>query len=110
MSTDDGQRVRNLLLPHLMGQLDDSSATLDVQEIEVVSRGRSFDVVLELLAYGERWRVRLPRDNSDSILFNGAPAPHVVRSVANMIRIHLFEWWHTKDRERRSAAMGERLS
>ncbi|MFE6778225.1 hypothetical protein [Streptomyces sp. NPDC057702] len=108
MSTDE-QRVRGLLAPHLMGLLDEPSVTVDVREIEVLPRGRTFDVALDVVVRDERWRVRVRCDNSDSVLYDAAPPPHVVRSVAHLIRVQLFEWWHTKGRERRSAALGERL-
>ncbi|MGX2993311.1 hypothetical protein JNUCC64_03290 [Streptomyces sp. JNUCC 64] len=107
--TSDAERVRDLLVPHLMGRLDDPSVTLEVTRLEIVERGRAFDVVVELLAGGERWRVRLPRDSADRALFNGTPPHHLVRGVAGMIRVQLFEWWYTKGRERRSAKLGERL-
>lgn len=105
----DAERVRDLLAPHVMGRHHASSTTLEVTALEIAERGRTFDVVVEVLAYGERWRVRLARDNSDAILFNAAPPPEVVRGVGTMVRIELFEWWDTKDRERLSAKLGERL-
>lgn len=107
--SSDAQRVRDLLAPHLMGRHDYSSATLEVTSLEIIERGRTFDVVIEVLAYGERWRVRLARDNTDAILFNAAPPHHVVRGVGSMVCIELFEWWHTKGHERQSAKLGERL-
>ncbi|GGZ19836.1 hypothetical protein GCM10010387_10960 [Streptomyces inusitatus] len=94
----------------MTGRLDDSSATLEVTGLEIAERGRSFDLVVELLAHGERWRVRLPRDNSDSALFDGSPPPHLVRHIASLTRAQLFDWWHTKGHERQSAKLGERLT
>ncbi|MFD4833210.1 hypothetical protein ACFWPV_25625 [Streptomyces uncialis] len=105
----DAERVRDLLVPHLMGRLYDPSATLEVTGLEIVERGRAFEIVVEVLADGQRWRVRLPRDNADRMLFDGAPPYHVVRGIAGVARVQLFEWWHTKGHERRSAKLGERL-
>ncbi|MFV0130146.1 hypothetical protein ACLGI4_20980 [Streptomyces sp. HMX112] len=93
-----------------MGRLDDSSATLEVTGLDVVEHGRSFTVVVDLVAYGEKWRVRLPRDSSDMVIFHGQPPHHLVRGIANALHIQLFEWWHTKGSERQSSKMGERLA
>ncbi|MFH8990032.1 hypothetical protein [Streptomyces sp. NPDC017940] len=103
------EQVRELLVPHLMGQLDDSQAELHVTALDVVERGRSFTLVLELTAYRQRWRVRLDGDRSAMALFNGTPPHHLVRAVASDFRIRLFEWWHTKNAEKQSARLAERI-
>ncbi|MFE6398136.1 MULTISPECIES: hypothetical protein [Streptomyces] len=103
------EEVRDLLVPHLMGQLDDTQAELNVTALDVVEHGRSFTLVLELVAYRERWRVRLDSDRSQMALFNGTPPHHLVRAVATEFRIRLFEWWHTKNAEKQSAKLGERI-
>ncbi|MET7927468.1 hypothetical protein ACFVZD_38180 [Streptomyces sp. NPDC058287] len=107
MPTAEG--VRDLLVPHLMGRLDDGSAELDVVGFRVVEHGRRFTVELELTAYGQRWRVRLESDSSEMAVFDGQPPHHLVRSVASAFRIRLFEWWHMKDSERQLARLGERI-
>lgn len=33
-----------------------------------------------------------------------------VSYLAMLVRTHLFEWWHTKDRERASKHMGRKLN
>ncbi|WP_030573562.1 hypothetical protein [Streptomyces aureocirculatus] len=103
------EQVRDLLVPHLMGQLDDTQAELDVTALDVVESGRSFTLVLEVTAYRQRWRVRLDSDRSAMALFNGTPPHHLVRAVAAEFCIRLFEWWHTKNAEKQSARLGERI-
>lgn len=101
--------VRDQLVPHLMGRLNDGGTEIEVTSLGVVENGRSFTLVVELTAYGQRWRVRLEGDRSAMAIFDGAPPHDLVRSVASEFRIHLFEWWHTKASERQSAKLGERL-
>lgn len=103
------EQVRDLFVPHLMGRLYDGRAELDVTALDVVEHGRTFTLVVELKGYTQQWRVRLEGDRSSMALFNGVPPYHLVRSIASEFRIRLFEWWHTKDAERRSAKLGERL-
>ncbi|MGP3984215.1 hypothetical protein [Streptomyces sp. KR80] len=74
-----------------------------------MEHGRSFTAVLDVSAREERWRVRLPYGSEEMHIFNGRPAANLVRSIAFLISIHLFEWWETKDRERQLAKLGERL-
>ncbi|WP_369213149.1 hypothetical protein [Streptomyces flavofungini] len=105
-SADD---VRDLLVPHLMGRLNDVHTELKVTSLAVVEHGRFFTPVVELTAHRQEWRVRLDSDRSAMALFNGVPPHDVVRGVASDLRIRLFEWWHTKDSERQSAKMSERI-
>lgn len=101
--------VRELLVPHLMGRLEEPGICLDVLALDIVEEGRKFTAVFEVLANKQRWRVRLEGGSSEMAIFDGKPPFHLVRSTASMLRIHLFEWWHTKGSERRSAKLGERL-
>ncbi|WP_327687326.1 hypothetical protein [Streptomyces sp. NBC_00467] len=103
------QDVRDLLAPHLMGALSLAGSKLVVTDLEVIEMGRSFTAVFELVANGERWRVRLLCGSSEMALFDGSPSPDLVGGAANMLRIRLFEWWETKGSERQIAKLGERL-
>ncbi|RAJ62444.1 hypothetical protein K378_03795 [Streptomyces sp. Amel2xB2] len=103
--------VTELLAPHLLGDPRDAGARIDVLSLDVEEEERSFTAMFELLAEGERWRVRVPSgDKWELAVFNGRPDPDLVLDVANVLRIRLLEWWHTKDTAKRSAETGTRLN
>ncbi|MGA6157772.1 hypothetical protein ACPEIC_30965 [Stenotrophomonas sp. NPDC087984] len=102
--------VRSILAPHLMGRLEDGLVVLDVLGLEVIDHGRRFTVAIELFAPDGHWRVRLECDSAEHRIFDGSPPEELVQAVAMSLHIRLFEWWHTKDSERQSARLGERLS
>ncbi|WP_167501749.1 hypothetical protein [Streptomyces malaysiensis] len=102
--------VRDILAPHLLGRLEDGLVQFDVLGCEVIDHGRRFTVAIELFAPDGHWRVHLECDSTEHRIFDGNPPEELVQAVAVSLRIRLFEWWHTKDSERRSAGLGERLS
>ncbi|MGA4843664.1 hypothetical protein [Streptomyces sp. G45] len=107
LSTDE---VRDLLAPRVVGKWDEGAGlVLEVVGIEVVLTGRKLTVYLEVVAPDGRWRLRSDRDNSDVNVFNGRPPEELLHWIAWSLRVELFEWWHTKRSERRSAKLGERL-
>lgn len=46
----------------------------------------------------------------EASLVSGDLTEDAVRYLELLVRTHLFEWWHTKDRERVAARMGKRLT
>ncbi|GLV77947.1 hypothetical protein ACH4VS_32915 [Streptomyces hygroscopicus] len=102
--------VRDILAPHLVGRLEDGLVLLDVVGLDVIDHGRRFTVAMELFAPDGHWRVHLECDSTEHRIFDSNPEEELVQAVAISLRIRLFEWWHTKDSERKSARMGERLT
>ncbi|MDI6410785.1 hypothetical protein QLX52_18310 [Streptomyces albus] len=103
------EEVQELLSSHLSGSIETNGLKMIVQSLEILEHERTFTAVFTVAVKDERWRVRIPSDRSDMHIFDGKPSPDLVTSIANMLRIQLVEWWFTKDRERQSARMGERL-
>ncbi|EDY42475.1 hypothetical protein [Streptomyces sp. SPB074] len=101
--------VRSQLSARLLGQIEDSVATLHVTDLDITENGRSFTAVFDLDAPDGRWRVTLESDRADMNIFNGTPDAQLVDAVASGFRIRLAEWWHTKGAERASARQGKRL-
>ncbi|MFE9060162.1 hypothetical protein [Streptomyces violaceusniger] len=101
--------VRGLLARYLTGRLEDGSVRLEVLGLEVIDQGRGFTVAVELIAPDGHWKVRLDCDSSEHRIFDSSPPEELVQAVAVSLRVRLFEWWHTKGSERRSARLGERL-
>jgi hypothetical protein len=103
------EEVRSLLASQLTGRLEDGAVCLEVLGLDVIDEGRKFTVAIELIAPDGNWRVRLECDSSEHRIFDGSPPEELVRAIAMSLHIRLFEWWHTKDSERQSARLGERL-
>ncbi|MFD9903957.1 hypothetical protein [Streptomyces sp. NPDC059063] len=104
------EEVRDLLAPRVLGAGEQGlGSELDVVDLQVVVEGRAFTVYAEVVAPDGRWSVAVKLGSSEMNIFNGRPPEDLVAWVARLLRILLDEWWHTKGRERRSAAMGVRL-
>jgi hypothetical protein len=107
----NADEVRALLAPHLIGDLREAGARIDVLSLGIAAEGRRFMATFELLAENQHWRVRIPSgDKWEMAIFDGQPDSALVLGVANVLRIRLLEWWHTKDTERWSAKLGVRLN
>lgn len=107
----NANEVKELLAPHLIGDLREPGVRIDVLSLGIDAEGRRFTAIFELLVENQRWRVRIPSgDKWEMAIFDGQPDSALVLAVANVLRIRLLEWWHTKDTERRSAKLGARLN
>ncbi|CAM3380299.1 hypothetical protein HMPREF1486_02421 [Streptomyces sp. HPH0547] len=104
------EQVRELLLSRLSGAFETGGLTMTVHALDIVENERTFTAVLLVEVQGERWRVRIPSDKADMHVFDGRPSAELVTGIADMLRIQLVEWWFTKNGERRSARMGERVA
>ncbi|QDQ09985.1 hypothetical protein [Streptomyces spectabilis] len=104
------EEVRDLLAPRVVGTWDEGGCVvLEVTDLEVVVRGRRFDVYLDVVAPDGRWSVRSERGSSDINVFNGSPPEDLLAWVARSLRIELFEWWHTKAKEPYARKQGVRI-
>ncbi|WP_030669778.1 hypothetical protein [Streptomyces sp. NRRL B-1347] len=104
------EEVRDLLAPRVVGKWDEGGGVvLEVTDLEVVVRGRKFDVYLDVTAPDGRWSVRSERGGSEINVFNGSPPDDLLAWIAQSLRIELFEWWHTKGREAYARKQGVRI-
>ena len=112
---DTAARVRDLLVPFLMGIHDfgvTANGAHDVVEVvsmEMTAVQTWHVLTIELYERryvsgagdwgprGEHWRVRLECRGSDyRELFRDQPAWEEVRGAANMLYFRLMEWWQTR--------------
>lgn len=104
------EEVRDLLAASLSGRLNDAGTILTITSLEVTEHARHFTVTFDVQAPDGRWEVALDGDRSDMHIFDGKPDPALVEQIARMLRVQLFEWWHTKRAERHSAKLGRRIN
>ncbi|NEA46699.1 hypothetical protein [Streptomyces sp. SID10815] len=59
----------------------------------------------------ERWEVALPWNDKSwlDVLISPAPAPDRLQQLLHLVHAQLEEWWDTKEHNRQSARMGQRL-
>ncbi|MFT2017499.1 hypothetical protein ACMA1D_16925 [Streptomyces sp. 796.1] len=108
MATAD--QVKAWLAPEVLGvQRQGPGVAIEVLELRVPATYPDLLVEVDVCVMGERWQVALVYDGPDASLVSGDLTDVALRTLELMVRTHLFEWWHTKDRERASARMGTRL-
>lgn len=105
------EQVRARLAPEILGaQRQGPGVPIDVLDLRVPAVYPDLLVEFEVRVGTERWRVSLVYDGPDASLASGDLTDAALHTLQFMVRTHLFEWWHTKDRERASARLGTRLA
>ncbi|WP_328553450.1 MULTISPECIES: hypothetical protein [unclassified Streptomyces] len=104
------EQVREALTRELSGpQSQGGGTSLDVLEVNVPSVFPELLLRIRVRVSGQLWEVSLDYQGQEASLVSGDLADDNLDYLGFLIRVHLFEWWYTKDTEKFSARMGKRL-
>ncbi|MFE6160027.1 hypothetical protein ACFQ7F_14075 [Streptomyces sp. NPDC056486] len=103
--------VQERLQSELIGiQSQGAGNSIEILELRVAEIQPSLVVEVDVQVGGDHWRVSLPFSGQEASMVSGDLDDRAVSYLAMLVRTHLFEWWHTKDRERASKHMGRKLN
>ncbi|MGI5531345.1 hypothetical protein ACQEVX_29400 [Streptomyces syringium] len=105
------EQVKSRLSHRILGtQRQGPGVPIEVLEVRVPAVYPELLIELDVCVSEEFWRVSLEYGGPDASLASGDLTEDSMRTLEILVRTNLFEWWHTKDKEKASARMGRRLS
>lgn len=103
--------VQEKLQSELLGvQSQGAGTSMNILELRVAEMRPSLVIEVDVQVEDDRWRVSLSFSGQEASMVSGDLDDSAASYLAMLARTHLFEWWHTKDRERASKRMGRKLS
>ncbi|MFH9005450.1 hypothetical protein ACH4E5_19745 [Streptomyces afghaniensis] len=104
------EQVREALTRKLSGlQSEGGGTSLEVLEVQVPAVFPALLLRVQISVSGQLWEVSLDFQGHEASLVSGDLSEDSLNYLGFLVRTHLFEWWHTKDKEKFSARMGKRL-
>ncbi|WP_157868902.1 hypothetical protein [Streptomyces atriruber] len=105
------EQVEEGLRNKLLGkQQEYPGFTIEVLDLRVPEVRPTLTVQLKIQTQGQQWQVTLNYKGPEASLVSGDLDPDHLTYLAFLMRTHLFEWWDTKDTEKLSKKMGQRLN
>ncbi|MEV6792069.1 hypothetical protein AB0M87_08745 [Streptomyces sp. NPDC051320] len=105
------EQVEEQLAARMSGtQRQGPGVPIDVLAVRVHSVHPALLIELDVRASEETWQVSFTYDGPDASLVSGDLSEGAMQTLELLVRTNLFDWWHTKDREKASARRGRRIA